>query len=94
MAAPADPRAENGGKSGRDGDGPSSLELVHALTEPLTAIAHYLEAALKLHEADTPSARTKQYEALRKGQAQVSRAADVLHRLRAMLRAEHDSTDR
>jgi phosphoglycerate-specific signal transduction histidine kinase len=65
-----------------------SFELLHELTEALTAITNYLEAANRLDDANTSSARTKLGEALDKSLAQLSRASGVLRRLRALLRDE------
>ncbi|MGO8914283.1 MAG: hypothetical protein ACLQJR_00070 [Stellaceae bacterium] len=62
------------------------LAIVQDLAEPLTALGNYLEAASRLHEADTRSAQIKLGEVIDRSRAQASRAADILRRLRDLLR--------
>ena len=69
------------------------LALVHELAEPLTAIGNYLDAAIRLHDADTRSAREKLGEVLEKSQTAVSRADEILRRLRDLLRHKEGAAD-
>ncbi len=64
------------------------LPFVHELAEPLTAIANHLEAASRLHDADTRSAREKLAEVFEKSWIQVERADEILRQLRDLLRSE------
>jgi two-component system sensor kinase FixL len=64
------------------------LTVVHELAEPLTAIGNYLEAASRLHDADTRSAREKLPEVFEKSRMQVARADEILRQLRDLLRLE------
>jgi hypothetical protein len=92
---PAEPPAPQDAPSERPGDaGKSSLELVAEMTEALTAITAYLEAAKHLESAETPSARKRLREALEKSLAQLARADGTLRQLRAILRHENSATNR
>jgi two-component system, LuxR family, sensor kinase FixL len=88
MTLPGELRKRMGLESEGHRDGRSSLALVHELAEPLTAITNYLEAALYLHDHEPQSARTKRREALERSLAEISRADDLLHRLRTLLHSD------
>lgn len=62
------------------------LVLVYELTEPLTAIANYLELAARLHGADGPAARRQLIEVVKKSERQAARANQTLRQLRDLLR--------
>jgi hypothetical protein len=64
------------------------LMRVRELTEPLTAIASYLEAATLLHRHDSRSAWVTLGEIFEKSKAQVARADEGLRQLRALLQYE------
>ena len=55
------------------------------MAEPLTALAAYVEAALRLNETGAPSSRADLAGILSKTQAQVARAAEILQQLRELL---------
>lgn len=69
------------------------LALVHELAEPLTAIGNYLDAAKRLFDADVQSAQENLGKVLEKSQTQVSRADEILERLRDLLRHEKGAAD-
>lgn len=71
----------------------SAIALVYELTEPLTAIHNYLEAAICLHAADTRAAAVKLSEVFEKTQTLTTRAGEVLHRLRDLLRHDEGTDD-
>jgi signal transduction histidine kinase len=95
MPPPAEPPKHENTRSGRQGESRQlSVALVHELSEALTAIGAYVEAAARLDAADSRSARTRLREALEKSQAQISRADALLRRLRDLLRDEESGADR
>jgi two-component system, LuxR family, sensor kinase FixL len=94
MALPAELRKKIASESEGHVDGRSSLGLVHELAEPLTAVTNYLEAALCLHDNEPRSAPTKLREALERSLAEISRADDLLHRLRTLLHSADPGVDR
>jgi hypothetical protein len=94
MPPPAEPPEHEGARSeGQDAATRASLALVNELSEALTALTNYLEAASRLDAADTRSARRRQSEALEKGLAQLSRADGLLRRLRGLLRDQKRAAD-
>ncbi len=80
------PMLPEAGKSGDASLRQACLALVQELAEPLTAIGSYLDAASRLHDADSQSERIKLGEALEKMQTQVARADAILRQLRDLLR--------
>ncbi len=64
------------------------LVLVHKLAEPLMAIANYLEVAARLHRTDSPSARRRLAEVVEKSGRQATRANEILHQMRDLLRQD------
>jgi hypothetical protein len=95
MPPPAEPPEHEGAHSeGQDAATRASLALVNELSEALTALTNYLEAASRLDAPNTQSARRRQSEALEKGLAQLSRADGLLRRLRSLLRDQKRAADR
>lgn len=62
------------------------LSLVQDMSEPLTAITNYLEAASRLHLADTTSARTQLGEIIEKSLSEVRHADEILRKMRDLVR--------
>ena len=56
--------------------------LTHELYQPITAIANYLQASNRLLSYGTPSDLEKVQDAIRQSLAEVSRAGELLQRLR------------
>lgn len=81
MAVPADP-ADSGDQT------EACIALVHKLAEPLTAIANYLEAAARLHRADSSSARSRIAELVEKSGRESARANEILRQMRDLLRRD------
>jgi two-component system, LuxR family, sensor kinase FixL len=92
MPMPPEARKSEEGQ-GRGDLGPACLALVHELAEPLTAIGNYLDAAIRLYDADTRSALEKLGEVLEKSQTAVSRANETLRQLRDLLRHKEGAAD-
>jgi len=65
----------------------ASLAALHGLTERLTAITNYLEAALRRFETDAAAAAMplRLKEILEKASGQVSQADETIKRLRQLL---------
>jgi hypothetical protein len=59
--------------------------LVQAMTEPLTAISNYLEAARVLSHSDAAEVREQLGGVIEKAQAQVARANAILNEMRQVL---------
>jgi signal transduction histidine kinase len=64
----------------------TALKAARELAGPLTAIGLYLDAAKRLHDADTTSARKKLGEVIEKSRSQVGVARDLLRQLHDLLR--------
>jgi hypothetical protein len=95
MPPPAEPPEHEGARSeGQDAATPASLALVNEMSDALTALTNYLEAASRLDAADTGLVRRRQSEALEKALAQVSRADGLLRRLRSLLRDQKRAAER
>ena len=69
----------------RGDKGQVQLVLVPQMAEALTAISLYLETAVRLLHADTPSGRTELLEVVEKGQGQAARARAILQEMRDLL---------
>lgn len=62
------------------------LKVAGDLAGPLTALGLYLDAAKRLHEADTTSGRKKLGEVIEKSRSQVVVARALLRQLHDLLR--------
>ena len=71
----------------------SAVALIHELSEPLTAIQNYLEAASCLHQADTEAAAEKLDDVFDKSRGVLVRANGIVAELRSLLRDERATTD-
>ncbi len=86
---PKERKTEKGSAAPQDNDlTHACLAFIHELAEPLTAIGNFLEAANRLHNADSRSAREKLTEVFEKSQIQAKRANEILRQLRDLLRRE------
>lgn len=61
-------------------------QLVHELTEPLTAIDNYLLAGQELLNREAQSDRLKLRTAIQQALRQLTRTINVLHRIRSLAR--------
>jgi C4-dicarboxylate-specific signal transduction histidine kinase len=92
--SPGTSKEEEGQPSRPHGDlSQASTALVHELTEPLTAIQNYLEAAICLHQTDTRAASARLGEVFEKSQDALARASEILGQLRDLLRHGTEAGD-
>ena len=90
MLLPSEAQKSDQGPPGPHHSDPTQtgIALVQELSEPLAAIENYLEAAICLHEADTPSARIRLGEVFKMSQTEVARVNEILRQLRNLLQQE------